>query len=84
MYIIATEEGVKKLSRDYDVYSQRRHIKKEEEKKLETGNINRGTKNLMMKIQDEIKKEEEPIQLDPEPTEPEVDDFPNPEDYDNE
>jgi hypothetical protein len=57
MYMMATEEGVKKLARDYDVYSERKKIGGGEEvKKLEgPTNVNRGTKNLMMQIQNEIK-----------------------------
>jgi hypothetical protein len=84
MYMIATEEGVKKLSRDYDVYSQRKLVKSEDTKKTQSsGNVNRGTKNLMMQIQDEIKKDEDPALSDPEQLEPEIDDFPSiEEDYD--
>jgi len=57
MYMMATEEGVKKLARDYDVYSERKKLKGGEEiKKIEgPTNVNRGTKNLMMQIQNEIK-----------------------------
>jgi len=57
MYMMATEEGVKKLARDYDVYSERKKLGGGEEvKKLEgPTNVNRGTKNLMMQIQNEIK-----------------------------
>jgi hypothetical protein len=78
MYMMATEEGVKKLARDYDVYSERKQIGTGEVKKIEgPTNVNRGTKNLMMQIQEEMEatKQEntfdsEPIQEDPE------DDFP--------
>jgi hypothetical protein len=84
MYMIATEEGVKKIARDYDVYSQRKLVKNEDSKKTQTsGNVNRGTKNLMMQIQDELKKDEDPALIDPEQLEPEIDDFPSiEEDYD--
>ena len=56
MYMMATEEGVKKLARDYDVYSERKNLKGGEETKKIEGptNVNRGTKNLMMQIQNEI------------------------------
>lgn len=56
MYMMATEEGVKKLARDYDVYSERKNLKGGEEVKKIEGptNVNRGTKNLMMQIQNEI------------------------------
>jgi hypothetical protein len=78
MYMMATEEGVKKLARDYDVYSERKQIGTGEVKKIEgPTNVNRGTKNLMMQIQEEMEatKQEntfdsEPIQEDPD------DDFP--------
>lgn len=78
MYMMATEEGVKKLARDYDVYSERKQIGTSEVKKIEgPTNVNRGTKNLMMQIQEEMEatKQEntfdsEPVQEDPE------DDFP--------
>ena len=57
MYMMATEEGVKKLARDYDVYSERKKLKGGEEVKKIEGpiNVNRGTKNLMMQIQNEMK-----------------------------
>jgi hypothetical protein len=56
MYMMATEECVKKLARDYDVYSERKNLKGGEEVKKIEGptNVNRGTKNLMMQIQNEI------------------------------
>ena len=100
MYMMATEEGVKKLARDYDVYSERKKVGGGEEvKKLEgPTNVNRGTKNLMMQIQNEIKPiQEEELKVEPDiidmqPIIPvqedidEIDDFPTEEideDYDD-
>jgi|GEM_PF-691972 len=87
MYMIATEEGVKKLARDYDVYSQRKLAKDEDSKKIQAAtNVNRGTKNLMMQIQNNINKQEDLDSIEAEPLNTEMDDFPseidNFEDYD--
>jgi hypothetical protein len=87
MYMMATEEGVKKLARDYDVYSERKQIKGDEFKKIEgPTNVNRGTKNLMMQIQNEMIKDNTDDQIiDNEPIEDVFDDdFPSAEleDYD--
>ena len=87
MYMMATEEGVKKLARDYDVYSERKQIKGDEVKKIEgPTNVNRGTKNLMMQIQNEMIKDSVDDQIiENEPIEDVFDDdFPTEEleDYD--
>jgi len=79
MYMMATEEGVKKLARDYDVYSERKQLRSGEEKKIEgPTNVNRGTKNLMMQIQEEMeanKQEEQVFDSEPVNEDPD-DDFP--------
>ena len=78
MYMIATEEGVKKLARDYDVYSQRKLAKDEDSKKIQAAtNVNRGTKNLMMQIQNNINKQEDLDSIEAEPLNTEMDDFPS-------
>jgi hypothetical protein len=89
MYMMATEEGVKKLARDYDVYSERKNLKGGEDVKKIEGptNVNRGTKNLMMQIQNEIAPVIEEQVIIPEIIEEtEDDDFPTDiedfEDYD--
>jgi hypothetical protein len=88
MYMMATEEGVKKLARDYDVYAERKQLKDGTETKKIEGptNVNRGTKNLMMQIQNEIEDEKQDDQiLDAEPIQDDFeDDFPveNYDDYD--
>ena len=89
MYMMATEEGVKKLARDYDVYNERTNIKAGEDVKKIEGptNVNRGTKNLMMQIQNEIAPVIEEQVIIPEIIEEtEDDDFPTDiedfEDYD--
>lgn len=70
MYMMATEEGVKKLARDYDVYSETKRLKGGEDTKKIEGptNVNRGTKNLMMSIQNEIetnKQDDEALDAEP-------------------
>ena len=57
MYLVAAEESVKKLSRDIDVFNEKKS------KNLSSGeegptNVNRGTKNLMQQIQDDIKPDD--------------------------
>jgi len=90
MYMMATEEGVKKLARDYDVYSERKKLGSGEEVKKIEGpvNVNRGTKGLMMQIQNEMKpiqEEESETQYDiPEQEDIIFDDFPTEIDEDNE
>jgi len=56
MYLMAAEEGTKKLSRDLEVY---KGLKKpsQQNQVQENGNLTRGTKALMQGIQDEIKEE---------------------------
>lgn len=55
LHMMAAEENMKKLKRDIDIYSDQT-IKIEEKS---SGNINRGTRNLMKDIQAEINGEEE-------------------------
>lgn len=75
MYMMATEEGVKKLARDYDVYSERKQLGSGEPKKIEgPTNVNRGTKNLMMQIQEEMEASKQENVLDTEPIQEDPDD----------
>lgn len=84
MYILATEESVKKLARDIDVYSVKRNKSEDRIKKVEPqGNINRGTKGLMMQIQDELTEKNIEDAIEPETIEPDLDDFPSAEEYDD-
>lgn len=57
LQIMATEENMKKLKKDYDVYSD--DFGKKEHKKTDTGISTRGTKNLMKQIQLEMGNVEE-------------------------
>lgn len=56
MYLVAAEESVKKLSRDIEVFTDRKNKKIEGGGKQNNSNINRGTKSLMEEIQNEIKE----------------------------
>lgn len=58
MYLVAAEESVKKLSRDIDVFSEKKHQRLQENNSAtqSISNINRGTKSLMQSIQDEVKE----------------------------
>jgi hypothetical protein len=58
MYLVAAEESVKKLSRDIEIFTDRKNKKiSGGDGKKEISNVNRGTKNLMQEIQGEIKEE---------------------------
>jgi hypothetical protein len=58
MYLVAAEESVKKLSRDIDIFTDRKNkrIEGSGSSKKEISNVNRGTKSLMEEIQNEIKE----------------------------
>lgn len=58
MYLVAAEESVKKLSRDVEVFTDRKNKKlnHDNKEKGQISNINRGTKSLMEEIQGEIKE----------------------------
>lgn len=55
LHMMASEENMKKLKRDIDIYSDQT-IKIEEKS---SGSVNRGTRNLMKEIQAELNGEEE-------------------------
>lgn len=55
MYLVAAEESVKKLSRDIDVFSEKKKKSSGDETNNEISNINRGTKGLMQSIQEDVK-----------------------------
>lgn len=56
MYLVAAEESVKKLSRDIEIFTDRKNKKLSGgDDKKDISNINRGTKSLMEEIQNEIK-----------------------------
>ena len=63
LYLMAAEEGTKKLSRDLEVYKGKMLQGKEEPKQVE-GHVHRGTKNLMKDIQGSIDSEFEEIKED--------------------
>jgi hypothetical protein len=58
MYLVAAEESVKKLSRDVEVFTDRKNKKLNQSNQAsgQVSNINRGTKSLMEEIQNEIKE----------------------------
>jgi hypothetical protein len=58
MYLVAAEESVKKLSRDIEIFTDRKNKKLSggDDSKKDISNINRGTKSLMEEIQNEIKE----------------------------
>jgi len=56
MYLMAAEEGAKKLSRDIEVYTGLKRTTIQSNTNT-SGNITRGTKSLMQSIQTEIKEE---------------------------
>jgi len=72
MYLMAAEEGTKRIARDIEIYKQREDNREIEGAGGDTGNknIQRGTKDLMAAIQAGIHgaAEEEDIE-DVEPTE---------------
>ena len=55
LHMMAAEENMKKLKRDIDIYSNNIEIKSQ---KTESGNLSRGTRNLMKEIQKELGNEE--------------------------
>jgi hypothetical protein len=55
LHIMAAEENMKKLKKDVDIYNNTIEIKAQ---KFESGNISRGTRNLMRDIQKELGNEE--------------------------
>lgn len=57
MYLVAAEESVKKLSRDVEIFTDRKNKKLNQDNRNQgqISNINRGTKSLMEEIQNEIK-----------------------------
>ena len=56
---MAAEENMKKLKRDIDIYSaEAGGGESKPTKKLESGNVVRGTRNLMKEIQAELGNEE--------------------------
>jgi len=58
MYLMAAEEGTKKLSRDIEIYTDLKTPKNiGQGNGSDITNLNRGTKNLMQKIQEDIKNE---------------------------
>jgi len=64
LHLMAAEENMKKLKRDIDIYSDETNGEIKSVKKSDSGNISRGTRNLMKEIQAELGNEE-----------PEEDDF---------
>ena len=58
MYLVAAEESVKKLSRDIEIFSDKKgkSVGSGDSPK-EISNVNRGTKNLMQQIQEDVKIE---------------------------
>jgi hypothetical protein len=56
LHMMAAEENMKKLKRDIDIYSNTIEIKPN--KKIESNNVSRGTRNLMRDIQAELGNEE--------------------------
>jgi regulator of replication initiation timing len=66
MYLMATEESVKRIARDAEIYQQKtnKRIAQEasEDGINEGGNVQRGTKDLMAKIQAGIKAAENEIE----------------------
>tara|TARA_Y100000389_G_C17470110_1_gene529632 strand:+ start:2652 stop:3323 length:672 start_codon:yes stop_codon:yes gene_type:complete len=57
MYLVAAEESVKKLSRDVEIFTDRKNKKLNQDNRNQgqISNVNRGTKSLMEEIQNEIK-----------------------------
>jgi hypothetical protein len=60
LHMMASEENMKKLKRDIDIYADdaRGGGEAKPTKKLESGNVARGTRNLMKEIQAELGNEE--------------------------
>ena len=58
MYLMAAEEGTKRIARDIDIYTDKSNKKLSSGPNKESGNVVRGTKDLMRGIQDDINPEE--------------------------
>lgn len=56
LHMMAAEENMKKLKRDIDIYSNAIEVKPNQ--KIESGNVSRGTRNLMREIQAELGNED--------------------------
>ena len=57
MYLMAAEEGTKRIARDIDIYTDKSN-KKLTTGQTQSGNVVRGTKDLMRGIQDDINLDE--------------------------
>ncbi len=57
MYLMAAEEGTKRIARDIDIYTDKSN-KKLTTGQTQSGNVVRGTKDLMRGIQDDINPEQ--------------------------
>ena len=72
LHMMAAEENMKKLKRDIDIYADEASSgtgTTKPSKKIESGNVARGTRNLMKEIQAELGNEEEsedPLDFDSE------------------
>jgi hypothetical protein len=70
LHMMAAEENMKKLKRDIDVYGNESGTSESKPtKKIESGNVARGTRNLMKEIQAELgneEPEEDPTDFDAE------------------
>lgn len=70
LHMMASEENMKKLKRDIDIYSdEARGGEAKPTKKIDGGNVARGTRNLMKEIQAELgneEPEEDPTDFDSE------------------
>jgi hypothetical protein len=71
LHMMASEENMKKLKRDIDIYADdaRGGNEAKPTKKLDGGNVARGTRNLMKEIQAELgneEPEEDPTDFDSE------------------
>jgi len=64
LHMMSTEESMKKLKRDVDIYQDQDSTKSTSKK--QDGNVTRGTRNLMMEIQAELNGENEDITIDEE------------------
>jgi len=62
LHMMATEESMKKLKRDVDIYSDNKS-EGSSSKKID-GNVTRGTRNLMMEIQAELNGENSDLEID--------------------
>ena len=58
MYLMAAEEGTKRIARDIDIYTDKSNKKLTTGQNQQSGNVVRGTKDLMRGIQEDINPEE--------------------------